>query len=108
MDSWDRDAIDLVGPAFIEFADGDSGQFSFIVVRGWMDCRAIEPDGRPGIAFSWAGDDDGDRANGRGWAVLTHDETLEGHIYFHQGMDSGFQAEPYDRAYDRAGTAGGQ
>ncbi|MEO6531791.1 MAG: hypothetical protein ABIN10_00440, partial [Specibacter sp.] len=48
MEEWDRDAIDLVGPAFIEFTDGDSGQFSFIVVRGWMDCRAIERDGRPG------------------------------------------------------------
>lgn len=104
MEEWDRDAIDLVGPAFIEFTDGDSGQFSFIVVRGWMDCRAIERDGRPGVEFSWDGDDDGDRANGRGWALLMHDRTLEGHIYFHQGMDSAFQAEPHDSAR----TAGGQ
>ncbi|MEO8220391.1 MAG: hypothetical protein ABI563_06365 [Specibacter sp.] len=104
MEEWDRDAIDLVGPAFIEFTDGDSGQFSFIVVRGWMDCRAIERDGRPGVEFSWDGDDDGDRAHGRGWALLMHDRTLKGHIYFHQGMDSAFQAEPHGSAR----TAGGQ
>lgn len=98
MDEWDRDVIGLVGPAFVEFSAGNSGQFSFMVVRGWLDCRTFERDGRPGIEFSWDGDDDGDPANGRGWAVLLHDGTLEGHIYFHQGMDSGFQAEPYDRA----------
>ena len=39
MDSWDREAIDLVGPAFIEFGKGRSGSFRFIAVDGWMDCR---------------------------------------------------------------------
>lgn len=96
MDEWDREAIDLMEPAFIEFTDGNLGQFGFIVVRGGLDGRAIERDGRPGIEFSWDGDDDGGRTNGRGWAVLMPDGTLEGHIYFHQGMDSGFQAEPYE------------
>lgn len=104
MDQWDRDAIDLLGPAFIEFTEGNSGQFSFIVVRGGLDGRPAERDGQPGIEFSWDGDDEGDRANGRGWVVLLHDGTIEGHIYFHQGMDSGFQAE----TFDHAGTGGGR
>ncbi|MGP3969311.1 hypothetical protein [Streptomyces sp. 6N223] len=42
MEMWDRDAIDLVGPGFIEFAEDGSGQFGFIAVRGWMDCRTTE------------------------------------------------------------------
>jgi hypothetical protein len=46
MDLWDRDAIDLVEPGFIEFAKDRTGQFGFIAVRGWMDCRTVERDGR--------------------------------------------------------------
>ena len=42
--------------------------------------------------FSWDGDDDGDRASGRGWAVLEQDGSLRGHIYFHLGDDSSFRA----------------
>jgi hypothetical protein len=31
--------------------------------------------------------------NGRGWAVLEKDGTLRGHLFFHDGDDSGFLAE---------------
>ncbi len=51
---WDCDALNLVAPAFIEFAeDGSSGSFGFIAVQGEMDCREVERDGRPGVEFSW-------------------------------------------------------
>lgn len=36
MDLWDREAIDLVGPACIEFGNGHSGSFRFIAVDGWI------------------------------------------------------------------------
>ena len=50
---WDCDALNLVAPAFIEFADdGSSGSFGFIAVQGEMDCREVERDGRPGVEFS--------------------------------------------------------
>ena len=39
MDLWDREALDLVGPAFIEFHRDLTGSFRFIAVEGWMDCR---------------------------------------------------------------------
>ncbi len=42
MDMWDRNAIDLVEPGFIEFAGDGTGQFGFIAVRGWMECRSTE------------------------------------------------------------------
>lgn len=103
MDMWDRDAIDLVGPGFIEFADDGTGQFGFIAVRGWMDCRTTERDGRSVVEFSWDGEDEGDQVNGRGWAALVDDATLEGHLFIHMGNDSGFRAEPFSRADQRNG-----
>ena len=90
---WDCDALNLVAPAFIEFTeDGSSGSFGFIAVQGEMDCREVERDGRPGVEFSWEGNDECDPASGRGWAVLEKDGSLCGRIFFHLGDDSGFTA----------------
>jgi hypothetical protein len=93
MSGWGRVAIDLVEPGFIEFAGDGSGQFGFIAVRGWLDCRAAERDGRPGVEFTWEGFDEGDQVSGRGWAALVEDETMEGHLFFHLGDDTSFRAE---------------
>jgi hypothetical protein len=82
---------DLVGHGFIDF-DGRSGRFGFIAVEAQLDCRETVRDGRPCVEFTWEGADDCDLATGRGWAVLTDDDTLDGHIFFHLGDDSGFQA----------------
>lgn len=98
MSGWDWDAIDLVQPGFIEFAKDGTGQFGFIVVRGWLDCRTVEREGRPGVEFSWEGVDEGDQVSGRGWAALADDETIEGHLFFHLGDDSDFQAELFTTA----------
>jgi hypothetical protein len=90
---WDCDALNLVAPAFIELAgDESSGSFGFIAVQGEMDCREVKRDGRPGMEFSWEGNDEGDPASGRGWAVLEEDGSLRGRIFFHLGDDSGFTA----------------
>ena len=43
MDLWDRDAIDLVGPAFIEITADGRGSFRFIAVEGFIDARHVEP-----------------------------------------------------------------
>jgi hypothetical protein len=95
MSEWDRDAIDLVGPGFIEFAGDGTGQFGFIAVQGWLDCRPVERDGRAGVEFSWEGFDEGDQVSGRGWAALVDDETIEGRVFFHMGDDSSFRARPF-------------
>jgi hypothetical protein len=105
MDLWDREAIDLVGPGFMEFGEDGTGQFGFIAVRGWMDCRPGERDGRDSVEFSWQGDDEGDEACGRGWAVLADDGSLEGHLYIHLGDDSGFRAVPVGQESKIAGSA---
>lgn len=95
MDLWDQEDVDLEGPAFIEFGKGQSGQFRFIAVNGWMDCRHTERNGRTAVEFTWDGNDECDPANGRGWAKLQKDGSLTGHIYFHNGDDSGFKAIPF-------------
>jgi len=91
---WDRDALNLVEPAFIEFTKDGSGSFGFIAVQGEVDCREVERDGRPGVDFSWEGNDECDPASGRGWAVLEKDGSLRGRIFFHLGDDSAFTAVP--------------
>jgi hypothetical protein len=96
MDLWDLDAVELVGPAFIELNATGTGTLGFIAVTGTMDCRQTDLDGRPAVEFTWDGDDDGDRVSGRGWATLNDDGSVHGHIYFHHGDDSGFRATRVD------------
>ena len=76
---WGRDAIDLIEPGFIEFAEDGTGKFGFIAVRGWLDCHPVERDGRIGVEFTWDGVDEGDQVSGRGWASLVDDTRIEGH-----------------------------
>jgi hypothetical protein len=92
MDLWDRDAIDLVGAAFIEIARDGRGRFQFIAVSGVIDGRHVEREGRPAVEFTWDGSDEGDRVSGRGWVQLHPDGSLLGHVFFHDGDDSGFRA----------------
>ena len=92
MDLWDQDAIDLLGPAFIEFKGDRQGSFRFIAVEGWIDLRPAEHLGPTGVEFSWEGQDDRDPASGRGWAVVSEDGSLNGRIFLHLGDDSAFRA----------------
>lgn len=51
-----------------------------------MDIRSIERDDAPAIEFSWEGNDERDRANGRGWAALSSDGSLTGRIFIPAAM----------------------
>jgi hypothetical protein len=95
MSAWDREAIDLAEPGFIEFAGDGTGQVGFIAVRGWLDCRPVERDGRVGVEFTWNGVDESDPVSGRGWALVADGETIDGHLFFHFGDDSSFRAKPF-------------
>jgi len=101
MSGWDREAIDLVEPAFIEFAADGTGQLGFIAVTGQLDCRASERGGSPGVEFTWEGVDEGDQVRGRGWAILVDGDTVEGQLFFHLGDDSSFRAKPFPGADER-------
>jgi hypothetical protein len=92
MDVWDSDAIDLLGPAFLEFDRKGQGSFRFVAVEGWMDVRPAEHGEAHAVEFSWEGHDELDDASGRGWAVVGDDGDLTGRIFFHLGDDSTFRA----------------
>jgi hypothetical protein len=92
MELWDRDAVDLVAPAFIEFQPDATGSFGFVAVQAGLDWRMAPREGRAGVEFSWEGFDEGDPVSGRGWATLEPDSELHGHLYFHLGDHSGFHA----------------
>ncbi|HEY6793287.1 MAG TPA: hypothetical protein VI248_01250 [Kineosporiaceae bacterium] len=64
MELWDADAIDLVGPGFIEFDRGRSGRLAFIAVEAELDCRGGVRDGRACVEFTWEGSDEGDPVSG--------------------------------------------
>lgn len=91
MEVWDRDAFELLGPAYLEFEKDGLGEFRFIAVQGQMDCRFGTRDGKALVEFSWDGRDERDPASGRGWAVLDGD-ALAGRICIHLGDDSAFTA----------------
>ncbi len=94
-DLWDRDALDLVGAAYVEFREDQTGSFRFIAVEGWLDYRPAEIDGRPGVEFTFEGTDEGDPVSGRGWAAQVESDELQLHIFFHMGDDSAFRARPF-------------
>ncbi len=89
MELWDRAALDLVEPAFIDFGADGTGELRFIAVRGWIDWR-VDEGGR--VDFTWDGVDEGDQVHGRGWAIADGNGSLTGRIYFHRGDDSSFRA----------------
>lgn len=97
MEVWNKDHLDLVVPAFIEFDREQMGQFQFGTVRGWLDCRFGKRNGSEIVDFSWEGENDNDPGCGRGWAALRGDR-LEGRLYIHRGDDSAFVAARAERA----------
>ena len=88
MELWDSPAVDLQGPAFIEFLADGFGRFRFIAVTGDIDWRQE----RSRVEFSWCGFDEMDPASGRGWVKLKPDGMMQGRLYFHHGDSSDFTA----------------
>jgi hypothetical protein len=95
MKLWDRDAIDLVEPGFIDIGSDGIGALSFIAVAGSIDCRFARVEGADTVEFSWEGDDEGSSVSGRGSATLPADGRLEGRIFLHLVDDSWFTARRF-------------
>ena len=87
-DTWDRDYLDLVEPAFITIDRGGRGELAFGVVNAGLD---LEYAGTT-VFFTFAGSDEGDEISGSGSAELTEDGGLEIEIAFHLGDDAVLKA----------------
>ena len=92
MEQWEREDIDELGPARIQFNRDGTGELRFLVVQGGIDCRFETRDGKPFVEFSWSGFSEMDEACGRGWAELETGNRLRGRLFFHLGDDSAFAA----------------
>ena len=87
-DLWDRDFLDLSGPASITFGADGHGEFDFGAVHGDMDLKY-----GPGMArFTWAGFDEMDEVSGSGSAELDGDGSLVIKLSFHLGDDAVLKA----------------
>jgi len=91
MEAWDQDAVDLLGPAYVEFG-AQTGTVAFIAIEGDLDCRYDVKDVCPAVEFSWSGADEGTPVSGRGWARLEPRGLMTGRIFIHGGDDSAFTA----------------
>lgn len=89
MELWDRDALDLVEPAFLEIRADGTGLIGFIAISATLDARS---DGTGRLEFSWEGDDEGHPVSGRGVGHLNSEGDMEGRIFIHLGDDSSFLA----------------
>jgi len=94
MDLWDNDALDLLGPAFLEI-NGENGEMGLIAIQASLDVRYDARAGAPVAEFTFDGVDEGEPCSGRGWVAIGTAGRLVGHLYFHLGDDSGFVCEPW-------------
>jgi hypothetical protein len=91
MTMWSQDVVDAEVEGFVEFEPNGQGSFQFAYVSGDIDYRDSTKDGKPGVEWSWDGNDEMDPAKGRGWAVIDGDE-IHGIIAIHHGDQSEFVA----------------
>ena len=87
-DIWDRDYLDLVQPAYIEFGKNGRGEFAFGAMEATME---LEYASRI-VFFNWTGFDEGDEMSGSGSADLRDDGRLEIQLAFLNGDDAVLKA----------------
>lgn len=88
---WDRQHLDLCGPAFIAIDAQGRGEMAFGALEASLKC-GFTPSG---VDFDWDGADEGDEVSGDGWAELQDDGCLEGEILFYNGDKTTFTAVPW-------------
>jgi hypothetical protein len=91
MELWDREDLDLLGPAQFTLDCGGHGRMTFLAIEASVEYRTGERDSLPAIEFSFDGNDEGDRISARGWAVSA-ERTLRGRLFFDYGDESAFSA----------------
>ncbi len=98
--TWNSDALDLLGPACLEFEPDGTGAIRFIAVRGGIDYRVSSQHAKSSVEFTWEGVSEGDSICGRAVAVLDGDG-LSGTLFIHLGDESSFVAHRWTTPHDR-------
>lgn len=88
-DLWDRDYLDLLGPAMLTIRADGHGEIAFGALEASLELEY----GRTMVFFTWAGFDEMDEVTGSGSAELLENGTLEIELAFHQGDEVVLTAE---------------
>ena len=88
-DLWDRDHLDLDGPATITIGADGHGEIAFGAMQAGLDLE-YSPSM---IFFIWAGFDEMDEVSGSGSAELLDDGSLEIEFAYHRGDEAILKAE---------------
>ena len=83
-DIWDRDYLDLCGPAAIVIGADGRGEIAFGAMQATLDVEY----GPTSIAFTWIGFDEGDEVSGEGNAELLDDGAIEVEIEYNDGDEA--------------------
>lgn len=83
-DLWDRDHLDLCGPARLDIGADGHGEIAFGALQASLDFAY----GHDDVAFDWEGDDDMHEVRGSGSAELLEDGSLEIEFEYHRGDDA--------------------
>jgi hypothetical protein len=88
-DIWDRDYLDLCGPATIIIHANGTGEITFGAVTASLDVAYSRDD----IGFSWNGSDEGDQVEGDGDAEIQDDGSLLINFVYRNGDEAVLTAE---------------
>ena len=87
-DLWDRDFLDLVGPAMLTIRANGTGEIAFGAVQASLDVD----DAASMVFFTWFGFDEMDEVMGTGSAELLDDGSLEIEFAYHRGDEAVLKA----------------
>lgn len=92
MEVWDKDLLDLMGPARITIDARGQGEFSFGCVSGAFSALGVEGS----LISRWTGNDEMEEASGEISIDFKPDGSLTGEICLDDSEESEFRAVPWD------------
>ena len=88
-DLWDRDYLDLSGPATMTIRADGHGEIAYGAMQASLDLEY----GRSIVFFTWAGFDEMDDVRGTGSAEMNDDGSIEIEFAYHLGDEAVLKAE---------------
>ena len=88
-DLWERDYLDLCGPATLDIRADGHGEIAFGVLQASLNLAY----GRSDVSFDWAGFDEMDEVRGSGSAEILPDGSLEIEFDYQNGDEAMLKAE---------------
>jgi hypothetical protein len=83
-DLWDRDHLDLCGPAMIIIEANGTGEISFGALTAALDIAYSRDD----IGFTWNGSEEGNQVEGEGDAEIRKDGSILITFSYHNGDEA--------------------